>query len=136
VAPGTRPFIHFNADARQGGRYGSTRIDDYFLKHFLSHKLPHEDLELIRGTGGENERHGSAAHVMLRRGEQFLLDRFIPLKHNFKGRDENGEPSATDWIDLPDGVGQVDDPDRNINQGQLGITWYVYNIFPVQQRGN
>lgn len=106
-----------------GRRCGSTCIDDYFLRKFLPTRLSPYDLPRLAAFGGQQEQHGSATHEVLRRGEQMLLDRFITLKHSYVGWNDNGEPSETDWIELPPGIGTEDNMANNIRDGQLGITW-------------
>ena len=106
-----------------GDKCGSSNIDDYFIREFLPARLSDQDLRCLRNLGGPQEQHGSASHEVLRRGEQVLLEDFMTIKHNFKGKLDNGQPSETDWIELPAGVNAEDDPTSNIMNGHLGITW-------------
>jgi hypothetical protein len=75
------------------------------------------------GIGRPQEIHGQGAHNVRRKGEQLMLKDFITIKHTFAGRSDSGQEPAPQVIDLPEGIGLVDIPERNIMNGQLYITW-------------
>ncbi len=110
--------------AAVGAPCGATRIDRYFLEEFLPYSLgPAEHEKLLNyGGGGATSRGGS--HEILKPGEQFMLERFQTIKHGFVGRDDSNQQPASDFIDLPGGVGEHDDTER-ISNGQLAISWSV-----------
>jgi hypothetical protein len=73
--------------------------------------------------GGGEERHGGGSHKVFASGEQIMLTRFENLKHGFAGQPgPNG--TGKNFIDLPEGIGLQDAPERGISNGQLCVTWY------------
>lgn len=109
----------------EGGRYGATYVDEYFLNVFLRDKLGQEEYEKLCQIGRERPGASGGAHIVRRRGEQIMLDRFQPIKHGFAGREDDGTEPEPDIILLPDEIGEQLSPDRGIRDGQLKITWLV-----------
>ncbi|KAI8635597.1 hypothetical protein F5Y19DRAFT_408383 [Xylariaceae sp. FL1651] len=106
------------------GRYGATRIDDCFLHKFLPGCLGEREYERFLAIGTLGQEHGSGAHMVLRRGERMMLDKFQVYKLNFKGKGGPGQHANNSVIkiDLPEGIGEYDDPAHNIENGRLRIT--------------
>ncbi|KAM7220175.1 hypothetical protein V8F06_004503 [Rhypophila decipiens] len=101
-----------------GGLFGATRLDEYFIKRFVPSRLsPSDHRKLLHAEG-----HGSGTHVVFSLGEQFLLDKFQIVKESFAGPPTSGAQSEDSWIKLPIGIGDEDDHERGISQGQLKIT--------------
>ncbi|KAI1373089.1 hypothetical protein F4677DRAFT_430205 [Hypoxylon crocopeplum] len=105
-----------------GGRYGSTRIDDAFLRYFLPKHLSPESYRALLAIGDNEQQHSQGAHVVLRRGQQYMLKKFQTVKHRFEGPSASGSPALDDAIELPDEIARQDDPSHNIRGGQLFIT--------------
>lgn len=109
-----------------GDKYGATLVDDFFLKEVLPDRLKPEELERLLKMGGTDEAPGGGSHVVLREGEQEMLERFLPIKHAFAGRSEWDEQEPLDArLPLPSGLGIEDSRSRNIVNGELILTWYV-----------
>jgi hypothetical protein len=107
-----------------GRPVGATRIDEYFLKRFLPSRLTPADYERLQNIDGRARPHRGGSHVVFTAGELMLLKRFEVIKHGFVGRPLSGnEPVRPQYLDLPLGIGSVDDPARGISQGRLCITW-------------
>ena len=115
------PFKITKITAVSGGTFGATRIDNYFLQVFLPNRLSPGDYKRLLDMGGAKERYGRANHTVLKRGEQIMLERFEVIKREFKGRGPAGQ-SENYVLDLLPGIGQVDDPSRGIQGGQLFIS--------------
>lgn len=67
------------------------------------------------------EDYGEGTHVVLRRGERMMLDRFLTIKHEFSGASPESQ-FGNNPIPLPQGIGDTDDARRNIKDSQLIIT--------------
>jgi len=103
-----------------GSRCGATEIDRYFLKTFLSNRLSPEDFATLRG--GETNSHGQGTHVVFTEKEEEILEKFITIKHTFKGRsDTDSRLPPDERLDLPQDIGSVNSPERGIVDGQLII---------------
>ncbi|KAK0627759.1 hypothetical protein B0T14DRAFT_422206 [Immersiella caudata] len=116
------PFKITKVTAVSGGPYGATKIDNCFLQEFLPQRLSPGAYRKLLNIGGARERYGRANHTVLKRGEQMMLDRFEVVKREFKGRAAAGQAGGSYILDLPPDIGQVDDPSRGIQGGQLFIT--------------
>ncbi|KAK3319151.1 hypothetical protein B0H66DRAFT_498128, partial [Apodospora peruviana] len=106
-----------------GGFFGATRIDEYFVKRFLPERLSPSDYDALLAIGGNAERHGSGSHVVFTLGEQIMLGRFQRIKEAFAGPPPPGQEAEDDYIDLPEGIGSEDDPERGIEAGRLRLTY-------------
>ncbi|KAK4188114.1 hypothetical protein QBC35DRAFT_451557 [Podospora australis] len=95
------------------GRYGATRIDEYFIKTFLPYRLSEDDYRIL--TEDSESDTGSGPHVRFTKNEQFMLDSFQHVKHKFAG-------TEGDEIILPGEIGRLDDPVRGISGGSLHIS--------------
>lgn len=115
--------MYETADQQEGRRCGAALIDQNFLEKFLPRRLSREDIDTLRFSGGYGDHVGGAAHKSLRRGEEDLLEQFIGLKHSFKGLLDNGREPEPSWVNLPQGVGTLDEG-KLIKHGLLGISWY------------
>lgn len=54
-----------------------------------------------------------------------MFDRFKDIKEAFRGKPKPGEPPNSYSIELPNGIGEDDDPGRGIQNGRIKITEYV-----------
>jgi hypothetical protein len=107
-----------------GGPFGATCVDRCFLNEFLPTRLGEAAYVALMSIGGPQEQHGSGSHTVLRRGNQYMLDQFLVLKHTFEGRPEDGQEPQVNWIRLPDILNVPNDTLNNIENNRLGITWY------------
>jgi hypothetical protein len=116
-----------------GGEYGSTLVDEFFLQHFLHPRLGTRNYHEIMDSSRSQDPHGQGAHVILRREERRLLQKFITVKHNFEGPPAPGEEPLDNYLDLTLNI--PDDPSKGIKDGQLRITWYVGHPFHTRSIG-
>ncbi|KAI3339486.1 hypothetical protein F4824DRAFT_45665 [Ustulina deusta] len=104
------------------GRHGATNIDNNFLKIFLPEKLGDQEYEKFLKLGGGHGEHRSGAHTVLRPGEKRMLDKFLTIKEDFKGKPGPGQSPIIGYIDLPEDIGLVDNRSNGILDGRLSIT--------------
>ncbi|KAH9884837.1 hypothetical protein F4778DRAFT_799407 [Xylariomycetidae sp. FL2044] len=100
------------------GRYGSTIIDQAFLYDFLPSRLSTADYEKLMNESRPGQEYGRGTHILYRGGEQQVLQNFLTAKHGYKG----DKTSIPDSIELPEGIGEQDNPEKKIMGGQLLIT--------------
>ncbi|KAI1737444.1 hypothetical protein F4680DRAFT_214502 [Xylaria scruposa] len=115
-------FVPIRVTDVSSGRHGATNIDRYFLKRFLREKLGDNEYEKLLAIGAQRERYRSCEHTILRRGERFMFDKFKDIKEGFKGKAKPGNPPNNHSIELPDGIGEDDDPLHGIRDGKIVIT--------------
>ncbi|KAI0415867.1 hypothetical protein F5X98DRAFT_376248 [Xylaria grammica] len=119
VNPSFRPII-INGHRRI--KYGSTNIDRYFLEIFLRQRLGNQEYGKLLALGTERGGDSGGRHTTLRRGEKVMFDRFQPIKHAFMDKPRNRDSQIPHPIDLPDGIGEHNDPSHSIIDGRLVIT--------------
>lgn len=106
-----------------GGNYGATLIDDFFIQTVLPSRLRGDDYTKLMRIGDAKNEHNQGTHIVLREGEQIMLEKFQTIKHNFKGRSETDEEPVHQYLTLPNGIGREDRPEDNVIGGQLILTW-------------
>ncbi|KAI0125388.1 hypothetical protein BJ170DRAFT_501363 [Xylariales sp. AK1849] len=103
-----------------GDTVGATCIDRYFVNEFLRSRLSQGDLDRLRALGDAAGHRGQGSNRVLGQGEQFLLQQFMAIKHNFAGQPAEGD-IIDEPINLPNGVGEINNPATGIRDGQLFI---------------
>ncbi|KAI1349090.1 hypothetical protein F5Y01DRAFT_327762 [Xylaria sp. FL0043] len=104
------------------GRYGAANIDKCFLKTFLRRRLGEEEYQKLLALGGSRGDYDGGEHTMLRPVEKGMSAKFTALKEEFKGKPGPGEDPIIGHIDLPDGIGEYDNPSQGLQHGMLAIT--------------
>ncbi|MBE3050203.1 hypothetical protein IMZ48_48445 [Candidatus Bathyarchaeota archaeon] len=96
-------------------------MDQYFVEKFLPNRLKGMAYHNIMS---DQTRHGQGAHRVLRREEQKLLDDFMHIKHEFRGRPGPGEDPYEEFLPLPQNLTGIQA--GAISNGNLRITWFVW----------
>lgn len=106
------------ANVTTGRKCGASYIDHNFLNVFLPKRLGQETFKRITTYDlSESQQYGQGSNVSLNRNLQTLLERFLDIKHDFRGpEDQPARLGLTGNIDLQN------DPARGIEDGQLLIT--------------
>ncbi len=55
-----------------------------------------------------------------------MLDKFLTIKEDFKGKPGPGQSPIIGYIDLPEDIGLVDNRSNGILDGRLSITGWVH----------
>ncbi|KAK8137029.1 hypothetical protein PG984_004969 [Apiospora sp. TS-2023a] len=97
-----------------GAMCGASSIDQDFLKDFLPYSLGPEDYSRLTRQGDRPGQGNLNPHGASSRGENFMLERFTRIKHDFTGAEDA-------VLDLPDNVGLRDNPQMGVDNGQLRI---------------
>ncbi|KAI0450091.1 hypothetical protein F5B21DRAFT_517692 [Xylaria acuta] len=112
-------FIPTRVTDVSSGPYGATKIDRCFLETFLSQRLGKNEYKKLLAFGAQRREYRRGEHTMLRQGEKFMFDKFQDIKEAFKGKPRPGEPPNNRSIELPDGIGEDDNPSREILNGRI-----------------
>ncbi|KAK4186242.1 putative heat shock protein family 70 protein [Podospora australis] len=98
-----------------GDTCGSTRIDASF-ERFAEDRLGPDDWDKLKNEGVKQPTTGG--HSIMRPRLRRMQDKFQPIKHAFDGQD-NGLAVP---IQLPRGIGTIDDQARGLMSGTLSMT--------------
>lgn len=86
----------------------------------MARRLSPEDFAKLRG--GEANAHAQGSHVVFTEKEEEILQKFLTIKHDFKGTSDTDSRLPPDQrLDLPEDIGTEDSPERGIVAGQLII---------------
>ncbi|KAK3986465.1 hypothetical protein QBC44DRAFT_297102 [Cladorrhinum sp. PSN332] len=105
-----------------GAACGATLIDRCFLNEFLEQRLGTRNYQRLLSMGRGRDTHGSSNHTVHKIGEQYMLEQFQLIKHQFSGPLETGQPFPDMVLGLPAELQFRDDPVRRIRNGQLLIS--------------
>ncbi|KAK0634343.1 hypothetical protein B0T17DRAFT_611370 [Bombardia bombarda] len=98
-----------------GEKCGATCIDRSFAK-FVEERLGPEDWDRLIDADAQD--HATGGHSIVKPKLRMLHGRFEPIKHGFDGKDQKlGFP-----IQLPRGIGTVDNEEKGILNGAIKIT--------------
>jgi len=96
-----------------GRKCGATYIDTSFIR-FVKDRVGESDWEQLNHTDGQDSALGG--HNIVKPNVRILHERFEPVKHQFDGK---GQAVG---VQLPRGIGAVDDEEKGILNGVLRIT--------------
>ena len=93
-------------------------MDQHFLERFLPERLSKADYDKLMDVDCESERHGSGPHAIFTSEQHITLEKFQAIKHGFAGVPKN------EYLGLPDGICQDENPLRGDERGSVLITAY------------